>query len=201
MRKSNATTLLRVLTVLLVFASFSEARAEAVTDRYDDTFRKYSKRFFGPGQDWRVFKAQAMAESNLSMNAKSWVGARGLMQLMPRTFAEIQSKNPEFVSIDDAEWNIAAGIYYDSKLWTQWASQSLPGDRRSFMFGSYNAGRTTLLRAQEVARTKNLNHTAWTSIRAIAPEVRNWRHGETLGYVEKIEKNIGRMDKEGRVYK
>jgi hypothetical protein len=34
-------------------------------NRYDDTFRKYSKRYFGPGYDWRAFKAQGMTESNL----------------------------------------------------------------------------------------------------------------------------------------
>ncbi len=60
--------------------------AQALTDRYDPTFRKYSKRFFGVGFDWRLFKAQGMTESNLNPAATSWVGARGVMQLMPTTF-------------------------------------------------------------------------------------------------------------------
>jgi hypothetical protein len=34
------------------------------------------------------------------------------MQLMPSTFKEIASKRPEFTSIDDPEWNIAAGILH-----------------------------------------------------------------------------------------
>ncbi len=84
---------------------------------YDDTFRKYWKRFFGLGYDWRIFKAQALAESNLSPAARSWVGARGIMQLMPTTFQEIQTKNPEFGDIEDPEWNIAAGIMYNRLLW------------------------------------------------------------------------------------
>src|SRR5262245_47888621 len=109
-----------LLVVLLASCSASFVCAETVTDRYDDTFRKYSQRFFGPGYDWRVFKAQAMAESNISMNAKSWVGARGIMQLMPSTFRDIQSKNPEIVAINKPEWNIAAGIYYDRQLYLQW---------------------------------------------------------------------------------
>ncbi|HEX6053559.1 MAG TPA: transglycosylase SLT domain-containing protein, partial [Gemmatimonadaceae bacterium] len=54
-------------------------------DRYDHVFRKYSKRYFGVGYDWRIFKAQALAESEMNPNARSWVGARGLMQLMPST--------------------------------------------------------------------------------------------------------------------
>ena len=108
-----------VFTVTIFFAS-QTIHARAVTDRYDDTFRKYSKRFFGVGFDWRIFKAQGMAESNLDMNAKSSVGAQGIMQLMPSTFQEIRSKNPEIKAINHPEWNIAAGIYYDHQLWKQW---------------------------------------------------------------------------------
>ncbi|BBO84110.1 hypothetical protein DSCO28_46760 [Desulfosarcina ovata subsp. sediminis] len=48
----------------------------------------------GPAFDWRHFKAQAVAESRLQAAAKSRVGAVGLMQIMPRTFAEIRRKQP-----------------------------------------------------------------------------------------------------------
>ena len=198
MKSRLARTTLMITLVLLIAGA--RAEAETVTDRYDDTFRKYTQRFYGPGFDWRIFKAQAMAESNISMNAKSWVGARGIMQLMPATFREIHSKNPEMVSIDKPEWNIAAGIYYDRQLWNQWEAQSSgEPDRQRFMFASYNAGRGTLLRAQEVARTKTLDPTLWPSIESVAPEVPKWRHEETLGYVEKIHLFAGRMDEEGRV--
>jgi membrane-bound lytic murein transglycosylase MltF len=185
----------------LVLGSGSTAFAEAVTDRYDDTFRKYTQRFFGPGYDWRIFKAQAMAESNLNMNAKSWVGARGLMQLMPSTFKEVRTKNPEIVSIDKPEWNIAAGIYYDRQLWKQWTNQQGNQGSEPFMLASYNAGRGTLLRAQDVARLRVLDPVVWASIQAVAPEVPRWRHEETLTYVERIQANLARMDEEGRVVK
>jgi membrane-bound lytic murein transglycosylase F len=104
------------------------------------------------------------------------------------------------VSIDKPEWNIAAGIYYDRQLWNQWeAHSSGEVDRQRFMFASYNAGRGTLLRAQDVARTKTLDPTLWPSIETVAPEVPKWRHEETLGYVEKIHAFAGPMDEEGRV--
>ncbi|HEX6851355.1 MAG TPA: transglycosylase SLT domain-containing protein [Candidatus Polarisedimenticolaceae bacterium] len=180
-----------LLAVALLAASVLPAAAQhgpgRKDDRYDPLFRKYSKRYFGVAYDWRVFKAQAIAESNLSPDATSRVGARGLMQLMPATFREVQSKNPEFQAIDHPEWNIAAGICYDRKLWRLWDDPATLEDRRSFMFGSYNAGRGTLLRAQQTAREKSLDPCTWRSIEQVAPAVRGWRHRETLEYVEKID--------------
>ena len=42
----------------------AEARAaKKISARYDPTFRKYSRRYFGPAFDWRYFKAQGFAES------------------------------------------------------------------------------------------------------------------------------------------
>jgi membrane-bound lytic murein transglycosylase MltF len=195
------TTLMKTVLAVAFLYGPQSAVAQFVTGRYDDSFRKYTKRYFGPGFDWRVFKAQGMAESNLSETAKSWVGARGIMQLMPSTFQEIQSKNPEMTAINDAEWNIAAGIYYNRQLWNRWTEQSGIDSHQRFMFGSYNAGRGTLLRAQDVARSKALDPQAWLNIQTVAPEVPRWRHTETLGYVRKIEGNLARMDDNGRVVK
>jgi membrane-bound lytic murein transglycosylase F len=182
-----------VVAAMLLFA-WTEASAQrapkGATTEYDDLFKKYAKRYFGPAYDWRVFKAQAMAESNLTLDARSHVGARGLMQLMPTTFKEIQTKNPELACIDQPEWNIAAGIHYDRTLWRLWTEHPTPEDRRSFMLGSYNAGRGTLLRAQSAARKKSLDGCIWRSIAEVAPSVRGWRYRETLQYVEKIEANI-----------
>lgn len=171
----------------------AQHRPGATNDRYDHLFKKYSKRFFGVASDWRVFKAQAMAESNLSADAKSKVGARGIMQLMPSTFGEIQTRNSELKSIDDPEWNIAAGIWYDRTLWRLWSGHPTHADRRDFMFGSYNAGRGTLLRAQGMARARNLDDHSWRSIAEVAPEVRGWRYRETLEYVRRIEAHTARL--------
>jgi membrane-bound lytic murein transglycosylase MltF len=155
--------------------------------RYDDQFRKYSKRYFGVGFDWRLFKAQGMAESNLDSTATSYVGARGIMQLMPNTFQEISSRNPEMSRIDDPEWNIAAGIFYDRALWQLWAKDSIEDHRREFMLASYNAGRGTILSAQAVAKRDALDHRTWPAIESVAPKVRRWRSSETIGYVRRVD--------------
>jgi membrane-bound lytic murein transglycosylase MltF len=176
-------------------AQTAAAQRAAAKDntRYDATFKKYSKRYFGIAFDWRHFKAQAMAESQLNPTAVSPVGARGLMQLMPSTFQIIQSKRPEFSAIDDPEWNIAAGIMHDRHLWKRWSATITEAGRPAFMFGSYNAGEGTILRATEKARAQQLDHTSWESIEQIAPGVPRWRYRETLGYVRKIDTNYARL--------
>jgi len=165
---------------------------------YDDAFRKYSKRYFGPAFDWRVFKAQGMAESNLDPEARSWVGARGVMQLMPSTFRSIQSENKELRAIDDPEMNIAAGVYYDRKLWLLWEADSIDGHRKEFMLASYNAGRRTILRAQSHARRSGLDPRAWPDIAKVAPAVPRWRHQETLSYITRIARNLEAMEAKDR---
>ena len=193
----------RVGAVLLLLDSLLLARAlpaQGANDQYDPTFRKYSKRFFGVAFDWRLFKAQGMTESNLNPRAKSWVGARGIMQLMPSTFFEIQTRNPTFATIDDIEWNIAGGIYHDRRLWLQWREDSVENDdHRHFMFASYNAGRIPILKAQDFARERRLDPRLWSSIESVAPQVRGWRHRETLSYVRRINQNLGRMNLKGRI--
>jgi membrane-bound lytic murein transglycosylase F len=156
------------------------------TRKYDPYFRKYTKRYFGPGLDWRWFKAQAIAESNLKEDVKSWVNAKGIMQLMPRTFREIQKKNPSFARIDTPRWNIAAGLYYDAQLYEKWQAPRPLVDRLSFTFGSYNAGFRTILRAQKACEKHGLNENHWESIKSVAPQVPRWRHTETVTYVDKI---------------
>jgi len=175
-------------------AAPAQGRAGATPERYDHLFKKYSKRYFGPAYDWRVFRAQALAESNLSPEAHSKVGARGIMQLMPSTFRQIQSANADFKSLDDPEWNIAAGICYDRTLWQLWTDHPTLDDRRDFMFASYNAGRGTLLRAQNAARARQLEVGSWKCIAQIAPEVRGWRYRETLDYVEKIRAYVSGLE-------
>ncbi len=161
---------------------------------YDEIFHKYSKRFFGPGFDWKLFKAQGIAESNLDAVARSRVGARGVMQLMPSTARAIRSDNEDLKWVEDPEMNIAAGIQYDRTLWLLWEADSVHASRSEFMFGSYNAGRRTILRAQGFARRSKLDHRSWESIRKVASRVPRWRHGETLGYIERIGEARREMD-------
>ena len=155
--------------------------------QYDGYFSKYSKRYFGVGFDWRYFKAQAVAESNLRDDARSAVGATGVMQIMPATFEEIRQKNPTIKgALEHPQWNIAAGIWYDRQNFVAWTADRPFDDRLKFMFGSYNAGRGNILRAQRFALQDGLNGTLWASIEQRLPSVTGSRSRETVAYVSRI---------------
>lgn len=150
------------------------------TDEYDRHFKKYSKRYFGPLFNWQWFKAQAIAESALDNNAKSQVGARGLMQIMPGTFDEINKQNPHFSKLDSPKWNIAAGIYYDRTLYRKF-KKAPTQDKLYMTFASYNAGYGRILNAAKRVGGKEKN---WNEIKHYLPK-------ETRGYVHRIRKLMG----------
>lgn len=174
-----------LLGLLLAAAGGSAVADEAVEDgrdlqnwsrKYDHHFAKYSKRYFGPRFDWTWFKAQAIAESRLIPSARNPSGARGLMQIMPATFGEIRRANPEMASVDEAHWNIAAGIWYDRYLYERW-ERFKADERLYFTFASYNAGLggiRSVLRKTGQVRT-------WDAAEAHAPE-------QTRHYVRRIKR-------------
>lgn len=177
-----------VVTVILCLLAFSATaevqpkptltatdRQELWTGVFDAYFKKYTKQYFGPFYDWQWFKAQAIAESRLTVDAESWVGAQGIMQIMPATYGDIQERNPHFDTVDKPRWNIAAGIFYNQYLYTKLHKVPEP-DRMLLMFAAYNAGLGSVYRAQRKAN----GSTVWEDIKPYMPR-------ETQGYVERIK--------------
>lgn len=157
------------------------------TEKYDEHFSKYSKRYFGVGFDWHWFKAQAIAESGLNEAARSWCHAKGLMQLIPTTFAEISKRHGIENDIHDPRWNIAAGIAYDSELWEKFEYVDLDiWNQISFMFGAYNAGYGNIWKVQKICRENMLNEKRWENVKRCASRLGRWRHQETMAYLGRI---------------
>lgn len=195
--KSCSMLCLAALLVLLLVSPGGVAGYEnlILVDAYDPLFREYSKRYFGPDFDWRIFKAQAIAESRLDPDAVSRAGAVGLMQLLPRTYRQIAEENPDIQGdIRDPRWNIAAGIYYSRQLWELWDAGRAFEQRLRFMLGSYNAGKENILKAQQVAIERKLNPYVWPSIERTLEAVIGPGHRQTLYYVEKVLTIRGHMD-------
>lgn len=175
-----------LLSVQNVSASFLDHPVESGkwTDKYDRYFKKYSKRYFGPLFNWHWFKAQAIAESALKNNAKSRVGARGLMQIMPGTFGDITKKNPHFKKLDTPKWNIAAGIYYDRTLYRRF-KETADQDKLYMTFASYNAGYGRISKAAKRAKRAKREKKTWEGIKPFLPK-------ETRGYVKRIRGLMGK---------
>jgi len=196
MQGRNITPAIVVAIILpgLAFAATSKPRhdltSKAWTTKYDHHFRKYTKRYFGPNFDWRWFKSQGIAESGLRDKAKSNVGAVGVMQIMPSTYAELHKKSPYLSSgtLSDPRWNIASGIFYDRLLYTRW-NKNLDSSTKEnglyMTFASYNAGYSRISRAHKKAKNKSGTYGSWDDIKQKVPS-------QTRHYVKRIKFLMGR---------
>ncbi len=99
---------------------------------YDELVRMYSDRY---GFDWRLVTAQMYQESKFNPKAKSHIGARGLMQLMPRTAKEMGVKD-----IVDPASSIRGGVKYLDWLRDRFDADLPISDRLWFTLAAYNAG-------------------------------------------------------------
>ena len=167
-----------------------DIKSKAWTKKYDTHFRKYTKRYFGPGFDWHWFKSQGIAESGLRNNAVSNVGAVGIMQILPSTYAEIHKKSPYLSegTLSDPRWNIAAGIFYDRILYKRWLKtldQSTPEDDLYLTFASYNAGHGKIRRVIKKTAKQKGNVEGWEDIKDHVPS-------QTRHYVKRIKFLMGK---------
>ena len=117
---------------------------------YDQLVRKYSDRY---GFDWRLVTAQMYQESKFNPKAKSPVGARGLMQLMPRTAKAMGVKNS-----NDPANSIKGGVKYLDWLRDRFDAKLPISERLWFTLASYNAGAGHVQDARRLAR--RLGHDA-----------------------------------------
>lgn len=148
--------------------------AFAFTVKYDLIFRRWGE-FYFPFDDWRWFKSQGIAESNLDPSAVSWCGAVGVMQLMPVTAKELGVSNRW-----DAETNIQGGIKYDKKVDKIFKDLNHP-ERRKFMFAGYNAGPGNIQKAKKLASSN-----IWNIVANYLPLVTGKHSTETINYVKRI---------------
>lgn len=172
---------------------------------YYPVIRKYGKRY---GIDWRLIVVQILKESRFKENARSRVGAMGLMQIMPNTAWEIrQEMDIEYIANNPRE-NIAAGIYHLYKQ-LKYFREADRLNRLKLALAAYNSGVGRIFDAQSIARYLTLNPHTWQDVRECLPKLtaKDWRlhlevwelgvpdHGyfygyaQTIDYVDEIFKN------------
>ena len=135
-----------------------QAKAERATvagrlSPYDDLLKKYSARY---GLDWRLMAALAYQESRFDPKAESWVGAKGIFQVMPATARELG-----FDDLEDPEEGIHAGIRYFSRILER-LDPTIPFRQRvRFALAAYNAGVGHVSDARRIARRKGWDANRW----------------------------------------
>lgn len=145
-----------------------------------DFFRKYGDQY---DLDYLLMMAQGYQESRLDHNAKSPMGALGVMQVMPATGKEMGVGD-----ITEIEPNIHAGVKYIRFMVDQFYENEPMGrvDKGLFAFAAYNAGPGRISQLRRLAAKRGLDPNVWfNNVEVIASE----KIGrETVTYVANIYK-------------
>ncbi|WGL18123.1 transporter substrate-binding domain-containing protein [Microbulbifer bruguierae] len=135
-------------------SEINELNANGTISPYDKFVKKYAEKF---DFDWRLVVAQMFQESTFNPRAKSWVGARGLMQVMPDTGKQVGEKN-----LFDPESSVRAGIKYLEWLHRKFEDKGIsPENMMWFTLASYNAGLGHVYDAQDLAEEKGWDRRVW----------------------------------------
>lgn len=120
---------------------------------YDDLVRRHSLRF---GFDWRMVVAQMYQESRFDPKARSFAGARGLLQVMPRTARELG-----YTDLEDPETGIRAGLDYLAWVRERFDSRLSASERTWLTLAAYNVGSGHVRDAQRIAVERGLDPNRW----------------------------------------
>jgi membrane-bound lytic murein transglycosylase F len=123
--------------------------------RYDDIIKEISTRY---ELDWRLLASLIYQESQFRINAESWAGAFGLMQLMPTT-AAIYGVDSTSSAADQVE----AGVRFLKSLDRQMPEEITdPEERIKFILAAYNVGIAHIFDARRLAEKHGKDPNIWT---------------------------------------
>ena len=145
-----------------------------------DLFRKYGDRY---DFAYLLLMAQGYQESALNQDARSPVGAIGIMQVMPSTGQAMQVGD-----IRQIEPNIHAGAKFLRGIMDEYYAHEAmtPLDRELFTFAAYNAGPARIAQLRQLAAKRRLDPNVWfNNVELIAAETIG---RETVTYVSNIYK-------------
>ena len=168
-------------------------RSGGVISRYDHFFQQYAPL---ARWDWRLLAAQCYQESTFDPQARSWVGACGLMQIMPSTAAHLGLPKEK---IYDPESNIAAAAKYINELSGHFSDVQDRQERINFVLAAYNGGFFHIRDAMTLARKYGRDPYRWQDVSEFVLKLSQQqyysdplaKHGymrgtETVGYVSRI---------------
>lgn len=139
----------------MVESDFFSKNAERISP-YDSLIKVGAEEL---GWDWQLLAAQISKESRFDPRAESWVGARGLMQVMPRTGNSYGIRNLYSPSL-----NIKAGVKHLLWLEDVWKEIDDPTEKSKFVLASYNVGQGHVQDAARLAKKYGADPELWEDV-------------------------------------
>ena len=164
-----------------------------IISHYDQYFMAYARDI---RWDWRLLAAQCYQESTFDPRAVSFVGAKGLMQIMPGTADHLGIPRSKLY---EPEANIAAAVKYIGQLQRTFSDVRDNYERTNFVLASYNGGAHHIRDAMNLAKRDGKNPHRWSDVspyvlKLATPQYYNdpivkygyMRGSETVDYVSRI---------------
>ena len=155
---------------------------------YDDLIKQVAD---SANVDWLLIASIVAQETKFNPNSKSWAGAVGLMQVLPR-YSEIDEQK-----LYDAETNIREGVRIIKEHLRHYSYMDST-DQWSFALAAYNAGPGHIADARRLAVDHNKNPNEWENVSDALLKLmqrkyyKDARYGfsrgiETVRYVQEIK--------------
>ncbi len=136
------------------------ARGEYIISPYDAILRRVGAEY---GIDWRLLSALAFVESRFTPNARSKMGALGLMQVMPHVAREYGVEREQL--LDPAvNADVAARLIVSIQRMIRASRIEDPHDRLALMLACYNCGYGHLTDARALADYFGADRDSWEDV-------------------------------------
>jgi membrane-bound lytic murein transglycosylase F len=120
---------------------------------YDHLVQRHAE---ANGLDWRLIISQMYQESEFDPRARSFAGAVGLLQVLPRT-----GEAMGFSDLEDPATNIEAGIRHLAWVRDRFEDDLPFWERTWFALAAYNAGHAHVFDARRIAAERGLDPDVW----------------------------------------
>ena len=171
------------------YNSDRSSRGSGVISPYDDLIKEVAD---SVEVDWLMVASIAAQETKFNPNSKSWAGAVGLMQVMPR-FSEVSNEKELY----DVRINIREGVRIIKEHLDHYAYLDST-NKWAFALAAYNAGQGHIADARRLAIDQNKDPNKWKNVEDALLKLmqrkyyKDARYGfcrgiETVRYVKEIK--------------